>query len=1097
MVAPGASGASGEQTAFESPRLESSGGVSDPVARFQCSLSVQLRRVSGAVIGRPLELAAIRDEIQAARSHLAAITVEGEPGIGKTRLLVAAAEMAAGEGFTAVAVTADEEIRGPFLLARSIFAAPGLQEVIAGTAAEDPLRRAMDALSGRIEVGLEHLPPEGRLLRTYDQASMALQSIATQRPLALLVDDLQWAEDDSLRMLRYAVRTIPMSRLFLLFAIRPEEVAVVTEAVNLVADMERMGVVRRLKLDRFGPPESAELLRQVLGDAVDPGSAATIHAQAEGVPFIVEEIARTYRDAGLIQHVDAGWSLARNAERLVPSAVRTLIGRRAARLPDDTRAAMGDAALLGRSFSLRDLQAVRQQLGDEKTQSAELADALEPARAAGLLIDHQEGGPADFTFSHEQVREFASASLTHARRRAVHAAIIDLLGGDGEPQPASLAMLAEHALAAGDDRRAARFSVGAAQAALDSNAPEEALRVVERALPAVSSPQERRALLTARDDAFAALRRPSDRLEGLAELGALAGALRDPSLELEVMLRRSAALRLAHDHDTAADLARRVRALAAQREDRPAELAACLELGQALLRSQLGEAFGVMASEVDLAGAEEAFIAARDLAASEGDDASEAAALRELGIIATAKVRDWFVAQVQSGATLDYQRRLARGESVAEILKTTPIAPMASESERSLERALELYQHLGDRRGVMSTIIATAFISYAPVIHLTSSARHIEEIRRVTTRMASMVTESERARADLQMLYGVHVYARAKVVPDLAIPRGEDAFRAARVTGDRAIEFQAAGGLALAHVELGEIEQADRWLGAAASAAAAAPTPTRTRQLEFWRGIVRGAAGDARAMRAHLERAAALASDQRQIAARGETLARLALDAARLGSEQRDDELLEVATHAAEETKRIVAVLPGHAPWGAQAEAALADVALARGDASAAAVAAGAAIGALQAAQHEDVYLEVLLPAARGILAGGAEHDKAAIREWLQIQLAGIAQRTLDEDLRVRWLRGPVGRELARLAGPLDGISMLPADGHAPALAGSDPVDLELLHLLTEGHTDREIAERLGLTEETVGRRLGDIYTRIGASTRAEATSFAFRGSLL
>ena len=94
----------------------------------------------------------------------------------------------------------------------------------------------------------------------------------------------------------------------------------------------------------------------------------------------------------------------------------------------------------------------------------------------------------------------------------------------------------------------------------------------------------------------------------------------------------------------------------------------------------------------------------------------------------------------------------------------------------------------------------------------------------MTSRLSELVTESERARLDLQMLFGVHVYSRAKVVPDLALSRGEDAHRAAKLQGDRSIEFLAAGGVALSLLELGDVEGAERWIGLAAAAAAMART---------------------------------------------------------------------------------------------------------------------------------------------------------------------------------------------------------------------------------------------------------------------------------
>ena len=105
------------------------GGALDPLVGPQCSLAVQLRRTTGAVIGRSAELDAVAQELREASGRLAAVTLEGEPGIGKTRLLLAASELASASGFTCVAITADEEIRGPFLVARSLFASSAIHDM--------------------------------------------------------------------------------------------------------------------------------------------------------------------------------------------------------------------------------------------------------------------------------------------------------------------------------------------------------------------------------------------------------------------------------------------------------------------------------------------------------------------------------------------------------------------------------------------------------------------------------------------------------------------------------------------------------------------------------------------------------------------------------------------------------------------------------------------------------------------------------------------------------------------------------------------------------------------------------------------------------
>jgi DNA-binding NarL/FixJ family response regulator len=1053
-------------------------------------LALQVRRVTGAVVGRPVELAAIRQELDAARSgRLSAVTLEGEPGIGKTRLLLAASEVASAQGFTVIAVAADEEIRGPFLLARSIVGAPEAASASAGGDAQDAARRSVRALSGQDETGLDSLPPDQKLLRTLDLAAMGLRDLAEVRPLALLIDDLQWADDDSLRLLRYVVRAAAGSPIFLMLAIRPEELAFVNEAVNLVADMERLGMVRRLKVNRFTQVETAEFLRQVLGGRIDPAAAAAMHAQAEGVPFIVEELARAYRDAGMVQEIDGNWTLAKNAERLVPSAVRTLISRRAARVPDETKEALAGAAILGRHFSLKDLQALQVELGETERTSESLDDALAPAVRAGLLVQHVEDSPADYSFAHDQVREFATAGLTPTRRRAIHQAILNLLVV-GEPAPESLPLLAYHAKAAGDATVCVRFSLQAIGNALAASAPEEVLRVVELALPAAGTPQDRVKLLKARDQALDMLRRSNDRLEGLAELAALAEALGDSSLETDVQLRRAAAFRLSGEFDQAADLARRVRERAAEHGDRAAEVAACLELGQDLLHFDLGDGFSLPTpEEFDSTGAEEAYERAAELAEELGDRARLAASLRELGVIDFSKVRAYFVERFKAGTQNEIFQRVTSGETLDEILADTPVASLDRRATVRFERALELYEALGDRRGAMSAIIAMAYSAWGPDIHFGRGAgHHIEEIRRLASRWDTMTRGSERALAEAQMLYGAHVFSRAKVVPDMAVSRGEEAHRKARVIGDRALEFLAAGGTALAHLDLGGVDQAKSWLDRAAAAAAESPTSFRARMLETWRGLWRGAVGDAEEMRAHLDRAVQMAAEQGRPAARCEALALLAVEAARLGAERKDDELLSVAEKAAHEVKGLMELLPGHPPWGAQADSALARVALARGDADHAVEAARSAYRALDSAAHEDAHLEVLIPMADAFMAGGTEEERQMVQGYLRLLLALAVQRMADEDVRVRWLRGPVGRELVRLAGPMDGRAAGLGQGEA-----IEEGDAAILGLLVEGLTNQEIAARLDVDEEVVTRRLGETLARIGASSRAEATAFALR----
>ena len=149
--------------------------------------------------------------------------------------------------------------------------------------------------------------------------------------------------------------------------------------------------------------------------------------------------------------------------------------------------------------------------------------------------------------------------------------------------------------------------------------------------------------------------------------------------------------------------------------------------------------------------------------------------------------------------------------------------------------------------------------------------------------MKAFTNESERAAFEAQMLYGSHVFARAKVIPDLAIAKGREAHRYAKEIGDPNLEFLAAGGTAMAILDLGDIDEARAWIDRAAVVATEHPSPLRARRLETWRGVGDAAAGDAEGMRTHLERAVQQATDSGHAAARCEALARLAVESSRLG----------------------------------------------------------------------------------------------------------------------------------------------------------------------------------------------------------------------
>jgi class 3 adenylate cyclase/DNA-binding CsgD family transcriptional regulator len=1035
------------------------------------------------VVGREAERAAIEQELDAVLAgSLRVVSVEGEAGIGKTRLIEEAVDAAAKRGFGVVMVGADEELRGPFFLLRTLFASTSMEALSDEAMAREALEQSRDILWGRGGRGVG-LSPAEQMLHVYDVATVAIRSVAEGRPLAVLFDDVHWADDDSLKLIRYLVRTSAFSHIFLMTAFRPESVPVTNAATTLAVDLERMHLARRLPLERFTRMETAQLLGHVLGGPVSTDCAATLHSRGEGVPFFIVEFAQSFRQARLLQPVDGTWQISMAARSTVPPSVQILIERRLAQLPPETRAALADGAVLGRRFRTTDLDKVRANIDNSSLTGDALSMVLAPAASLSLLSELPEGATYDFSFTHDEIRAALVAGQSRQRLRAIHSAIVEMLSAETDAR-AALPALAYHALKAGDHVRGIRFSIEAARAALEAYAPEEAVRVVDAARAVASLPQERAQLLLLRDDALAALGRGDERLAVLAEMDALASALGDPGIALEARLRRASAARLTGDHEEATEAARRARRAAEKTHDREAELRACMELGQALLRTSLGESFMPPPTEVNLDEAGEAFEQAAAFAREVGDEWSLAAARRELGVIENGRARRRFLSLLeQFPDLLDDPSADPREEPV--------IREHFDRAKRLIGEAVEGFEAIGDRRALMSSLIALA---YANIIEDTQHghAGRIEQIRRLRRGLRRLTSESERAESEAHMLYSIHVYARAHAHPDLALHRGAEAYEAARLLGDRWLEFLAAGGVALTHISMAEVRDAEAWLDRAGAAVLATTGPLPARQIETWRGLLRSAAGDSRGMSDHLQRALAVATDRGSPAARCEILALLAIESVRHAVANEDDELLAAAQRWADDTLRLAKALPGDLSWEAQAHAALGQIALARGETQDAERAALLALSTLERTRHfyKLILPDILLLVARA-LAESDDPKAHAFRAETCRDLQAVAEGTHDDNVRARWFRAPIQRELAELVGANDLI--VQAAGRAELPGRLTEREAEVLREVTSGKTNREMAADSGVSEEHVARRLDEVFAKLGVSTPAEATALALR----
>jgi tetratricopeptide (TPR) repeat protein len=224
---------------------------------------------------------------------------------------------------------------------------------------------------------------------------------------------------------------------------------------------------------------------------VDPGVARLLSIQSEGNPFFAEELLCAWVETGALGVRDGRLTQVSTLPDVLPSSIVGIVQQRLSRLPDATMETLRTAALLGRSFEVARLCEV---LGEIEAEAVD--EALSAAVVAGLL---REDETDTLTFRHDKVRECLIASLPPLRRRRLHGFIGRILEAQAEqPEAQHLADLAFHFARSGDRTRGAHYARRAAEQALATCAPQEALKHYRAALDLLSAQDSERGTLLLR-----------------------------------------------------------------------------------------------------------------------------------------------------------------------------------------------------------------------------------------------------------------------------------------------------------------------------------------------------------------------------------------------------------------------------------------------------------------------------------------------------------------------------------------------------------------------------------------------------------------------
>lgn len=395
------------------------------------------------LIGRDHPAGVLRAELsRASSSHGGLVLVTGEAGIGKTTLVTGAVEEARRSGALVLsgACWDSESAPGYWPWTQAIRALRRTASPQEWAAAEEAAGSGLAVLLGESPVGQA---AEGFPL--FDAVTSGLVAVSHRRPVVVVLDDLHWADEASLKLLAFAAQHTWFERLLLVGTYRDTEVEVASHPARplLLPMVTRATVV---SLTGLGRDEVADLMARTVGRRPDDAMVAEVHRRTGGNPFFVEQTARLWHTGGAVTAIAPG--------------IRDALLRRLSLLPRPVTEVLTVAAVLGREFHHEVLAAVTE------APVQHVDRLLDQAVAARLVVTL---GAGRFAFAHDLVRETLYGELDVVDARSRHAAVVRAIDRAPDLRPLVLpADLAGHAHLAGDELPAERVIDLLQAAALDA-----------------------------------------------------------------------------------------------------------------------------------------------------------------------------------------------------------------------------------------------------------------------------------------------------------------------------------------------------------------------------------------------------------------------------------------------------------------------------------------------------------------------------------------------------------------------------------------------------------------------------------------------------
>jgi DNA-binding CsgD family transcriptional regulator len=412
----------------------------------------------GKLVGRGVEQKAIRatlNEALAGRGGL--LLVGGEAGMGKTRL-VDEVLTSTGELYLKYAC---QELRTPAFAPVAAI----LRQYLRLTSGD---LSDCGALAGYLNLLMPELGPvpadEGDQPTLHEAIRAALASLSAERPAAIVIDDLHWADNATLDVILSLSPFLLEMSLLLVGIYRSDEIPRGHPVRWLRNQLRRARAAQELSIGPLDEAGTAAIAEAVLEQTIAASLTQILHKKSDGIPLFVEQLIAALESDSRLQQGDRGLKLADDDQLPMPESIRDAVLLRLDNLPEPARRLAEAAAVAGESFPLE--------------QVIELADTGKGLEALLERRIFTETSPGQAAFHHALTREAVYHEIIWTRRRALHRALAQRLSAEG----AAPEVVANHWLAAGETYEARDALVDAAQHACHIHAYRDAAGFGNQAL---------------------------------------------------------------------------------------------------------------------------------------------------------------------------------------------------------------------------------------------------------------------------------------------------------------------------------------------------------------------------------------------------------------------------------------------------------------------------------------------------------------------------------------------------------------------------------------------------------------------------------------